>query len=140
MTKKPIAISGLLIILLSFSILFACSCSLDRLSMLESAAIHVQSIVQKELNNLDADMAEAAVALGKSGLSGAEARQILNNLYHKNDYIVDCSATDTAGIMVTIMPEMYSSHEGTDISHQEVMIEFNKDRKPDIPGVSTSQL
>jgi hypothetical protein len=127
----------LLFILVAMS-LSTCSCVMEEYSMLEDAAVGIQNIVQGKLDKLDIDMSEAAVALGKTGLSGTESRQILDKLYQENNFVVDCCATDVSGKMITIMPDTYSSYEGTDISQQDVTLEFNKTRKPMLSNVFTA--
>jgi hypothetical protein len=138
MITKQLLAKVLLVILVSFSFILACSCSTDDLSILKNTAAEIQEIVQNKLDALDADIEDAASRLGETGLSGAEALQILDNLYQKNSFIVDCCTTDTAGIMITLMPEIYSSYEGTDISRQEVTVEFNKTKKPLLSKVFTA--
>jgi hypothetical protein len=135
--KKSI-VKIFLVLLVSISCLSACSYPVAEQSMLNGTATGFKQIVQRDLDQLDADAESAAEALGKTGLSGSEARQILDNLYRKNDYVVDCCATDASGKMVTIMPEIYSRYEGSDISGQEVTIEYNQTKKPMLSKVFTA--
>jgi hypothetical protein len=138
MITRQSSLRMFLVLLISLCFILACSCSTGSDNTLENTATEIQGIVQLNLNTLDFDMSEAATGLGKSGLSGTDARHILDDLYLKNDFIVDCSATDTSGKMITIMPEMYSKYEGTDISQQDVTLEFNKTRQPMLSTVFTS--
>jgi hypothetical protein len=138
MISKSLLLKSFLLFILVAMSLSAFSCSMGEQSMLEDAAVGIQNIVQVKLDKLDIDMSEAAVALGKTGLSGTEARQILDRLYQENKFVVDCCATDMSGKMITIMPEIYSSYEGTDISQQAVTLEFNKTRKPMLSNVFTA--
>jgi hypothetical protein len=138
MISKSLLLKIFLMLMLLATSLLAFSCSVREQRVIEDTAVEVQNIVQGKLDKLDISTSEAAVALGKTGLSGTEARQILDKLYQENDYVVDCCATDISGKMITIMPETYSNYEGTDISQQEVTLEFNKTRKPMLSEVFTA--
>ncbi len=80
----------------------------------------IRTAVQAELDRLDADVADAAMKLKVTGLSGDAARQILNGLCAKYPYLVDCSTVDTTGKLVTVAPDAYSRYEGTNIGTQDV--------------------
>jgi hypothetical protein len=138
MISKSLKLKSFLILILVATSLLACSCSVREKSLLEDTAVEVQNIVQGKLDKLDINISEAATDLGKTGLSGTEARQTLDKLYQQNDFVVDCCATDMSGKMITIMPEEYSSYEGTDISQHDVTMEFNKTRQPMLSEVFTA--
>ena len=138
MISKNLLLKTLLILMVVIMSLSACSYSTNSGNILENTATGIHKIVQEKLDKLDIDMSEAAAALGKTGLSGTEARQILDRLYQENSFVVDCCATDASGKMITIVPDTYSSYEGTDISQQDVSLEFNKTRKPMLSDVFTA--
>jgi hypothetical protein len=92
--------------------------------------LQIQKAVQLELDNLDRDLSGAASKLSRIGLSGSEARQILNELSGNHPFLIDCSTVDVAGKMVTVAPEAYSRYEGSDISTQDTTIQFNAVKKP----------
>jgi hypothetical protein len=97
---------------------------------LKTTTQQIQQAVQIELNELDLDLSNAAAELSRTGLSGPEARNVLNGLTDKYPFIIDTCTTDTVGKMVTVAPDAYSSYEGTDISTQDVTIKMNETRKP----------
>jgi hypothetical protein len=97
---------------------------------LKTTEQQIQTAVQTELNKLDLDMSNEAASLSRTGLSGTEARNILNGLPDKYRFIIDTCTADPAGKMVTVAPDSYRSYEGSDISQQTVTIEFNKTKKP----------
>lgn len=117
------------VILVAFILISGCAPS-DTEIQLKTVTGQIQKAVQSEMDGLDSDLSAAAASLSKSGLSGPEARGILNGVYQKHPYIIDTCTTDAVGIMVTVAPDAYSRYEGTDISHQDVTIEFTKTGKP----------
>jgi hypothetical protein len=127
-------------IALSLILVPACGCtgSTTQEQQLRTTTLQIQKAVQSELDNLDRDMSAAASELSRTGLSGPEARQILNRLVSKYTFIIDSCATDVAGKMVTIAPDAYSGYEGTDISTQDVTVKFNETKKPMLSQVFTA--
>jgi len=97
---------------------------------LKTATEQIQTVAQTELNKLDLDLSNAAAELSRTGLSGPESRNVLKELTDKYPFIIDTCTTDTAGKMVTVAPDAYSSYEGADISTQDVTIKINETRKP----------
>jgi hypothetical protein len=97
---------------------------------LKTTTRNIQQAIQTALNELDLAMSNAAAELSRTGLTGPEARNVLNGLTDKYPFIIDACTTDTAGIMVTVAPDAYSSYEGTDISTQDVTIQINETHKP----------
>jgi hypothetical protein len=127
MSKKLSLITLALSLIL---ILAGCTAPNAQELQLRTTTQEIQQAVQIGLNELDLDISNAAAGLSRTGLSGNEARQILNGLTDKYPFISDSCTTDTAGKMVTVAPDAYSSYEGTDISTQDVTIKMNETRKP----------
>ncbi len=90
----------------------------------------IKQAVQIELNNTDLDLSNAAAELSRTGLSGDEAGNILNELVVKHPFIIDTCTTDAAGKMITVAPDAYRQYEGTDIGTQDVMIKFMETKQP----------
>ncbi len=80
----------------------------------------IRVATQAELDKLDADVADAALKLTSTGLSGDGARQILNGLCARYPYLIDCSTVDTTGKVVTMAPDAYRRYEGSNIETQDV--------------------
>ncbi|MCP4644166.1 MAG: hypothetical protein GY851_27235 [bacterium] len=97
--------------------------------------IRIQGIVQGKLDALDADLAAAAESLAGTGLSGAEARAVLEDLCGKHAYAIDVCTIDTSGRMVTVFPEEYTSAEGTDISGQAQVAKMIETKQPVMSGL-----
>ena len=123
------------VLLVSFTLCFSCTSTLQGFDRLNAIAQQIQQSIQTELDSLDSDMSVAASQLVKTGLSGNDARQILNSICTKYTFVIDCAAANTDGKLVTVAPDVYRSYEGSDISKQEVTIEFNKTKKPRLSKV-----
>jgi len=108
----------------------AFACTANPADEARDITLQIQKAAQLELDSLDLDTASVASQLAKTGLSGQDARLVLTQLLGKHNYIVDVAATDPAGVMVTLAPDSYSKFEGTDVSKQDVSIEYNRTRKP----------
>jgi hypothetical protein len=123
-----------------FLILVPAGCSTQNAQelRLKTTTQQIQQAIQTELDNLDADMSNAAAELSRTSLSGEEARDILNGLAAKYPFIIDTCTTDVDGKMVTIEPDTYSSYEGTDISMHEVTVKFNETRQPMLSQMFTA--
>lgn len=91
---------------------------------IKSATDNLQSIIQSKLLNLDNAVSAAAKKIAKSGLQGEETRGILNGLCKKYPYLLDCSAADTWGKMITVAPEGYRRYEGTDTATTDASKQF----------------
>jgi len=91
---------------------------------LKSGTDNLQSIIQSKLLNLDNAVSAAAEKIAKSGLQGEETRGILNGLCKKYPYLLDCSAADPQGKMITVAPEEYRRYEGTDTATTEASKKF----------------
>jgi len=109
---------------------YGCASSFNHEGQLKTTALQVQEAVQLELDNLDSDLSGAASELSRTGLSGPEARQILNGLCSKHPFVIDSCTTDVAGKMVTVAPEAYSSYEGSDISTQDPVVKMRETKEP----------
>jgi len=117
---------------------YGCTGSLNHEEQLKTTTLQIQEAVQSELDNLDSDLSGAASKLSGTGLSGPEARQILNELCSKHPFIIDSCTTDVAGKMVTVAPEAYSSYEGSDISTQDPMVKLRETKEPMLSQVFTA--
>ncbi|MBN2463778.1 MAG: cache domain-containing protein [Dehalococcoidia bacterium] len=101
-------------------ILAGCTGSVNQEEQLKTTTLQIQKAVQLELDNLDSDLSTATSELSRTGLSGPEARQILNGLCSKYSFMIDFATADTTGNMVTVAPEAYSSYEGTYIGTEKL--------------------
>jgi len=86
---------------------------------IKAATDNMRSIIQSKLLNLDNAVSGAAGKIAKSGLQGEETRKILEGLCKKYPYLLDCSAADPRGKLVTVAPEAYRRFEGTDTATTE---------------------
>lgn len=114
--------------LLFFSFLFMVSAAeaANQPVMLTTA----QQQVTAAFERLDTGLKKAAGELGKTGLTGKGARQVLTEACKEFSYAVDCATVDTKGRLTTIEPAQYRSFEGTDISAQEQVKQVLKLYKP----------
>ena len=83
-----------------------------------------------KLNKIDADLANAAKGLSKTGLHSPEARKILHDLCRTAPYAIDCATVDSAGTMLMLEPESTGKFEGAAIGKQEQIVRLQKSRKP----------
>ena len=106
---------------------------------LQSATENLQAIIQSKLLNLDNAVSAAAEKIAKSGLQGEETRGILNGLCKKYPYLLNCSAADPQGKMVTVAPEEYRRYEGTDTANtgasKKFFAEFSENNKPMLSNI-----
>ena len=111
-----------LVIALSVMIapVFGCAAPSGDEAQTKAAVEKIRVAAQAELDKLDADVADAALKLKGTGLSGDGARQILNGLCAKYPYLVDCSTVDTTGKIVTMAPDANRRYEGSNIGTQDV--------------------
>jgi hypothetical protein len=130
MVKQRFFLVVVIALSLMLVLAYGCAGSISQEEQLKTTTLQIQKAVQSELDNLDRDLSTAASELSRTGLSGPEARQILNGLYSKHTFIIDCLTANVAGKMVTVAPDAYSSYEGTDISTQDVTVKFNETKKP----------
>lgn len=97
-----------------------------------------QNKVTAEFTRLDNSLKKAALELGKTGISGDNARRILATTCEELSYAIDCATVDTLGRMTTVEPEKYRSFEGKDISAQKQVKRILKTRKPVLSAVFRS--
>lgn len=114
--------SLILIFILCTMLITACGCagSLNNEGQLQTTTQKIQLAVQSELDSLDRDLSSAASQLARTGLSGSEARQILDGLCSKYPFLIDCLAADAAGKVTAAAPEAYRKYEGTDLGTQDI--------------------
>jgi hypothetical protein len=120
MVRQRFFLAVVLALSLMLVLAYGCTGSVNREGQLKTTTLQIQKAVQSELDNLDSDLSGAASELSGTGLSGPEARQILNGLCSKYPFIIDYATADTAGNMVTVAPEAYSSYEGSYIGTENV--------------------
>jgi len=120
MSTKRTSLFIALALSLVLTLSYGCTAPSGREAQLKNTTLQIKQAVQSEMNSLDLDISAAASQLSTTGLSGTEARQILNRLVGKYPFIIDCAIGDDAGNMVTVAPEAYSSYEGSYIGTQNV--------------------
>ena len=117
---------------------YGCTAQTPEQIMLKDITTQIQNTVQTELDYLDQDMSAMATQLSGTGLSGPEARQILNLLYSKHPFLTDCLTADPSGKIATVAPEDYIKYEGTDISGQPITIKFRETKQPMLSQLFTA--
>ena len=130
MVTKRFSLVAIFALSMMIILTYGCASSFNHEGQLKTTALQVQEAVQLELDNLDSDLSGAASELSRTGLSGPEARQILNGLCSKHPFVIDSCTTDVAGKMVTVAPEAYSSYEGSDISTQDPVVKMRETKEP----------
>ena len=100
-----------------------------------AALLQTRQQVTAEFDRLDHSLKKAAKELGKTGLTGDDARRILTATCQEFSYMMDCSVIDLHGRMITVEPARYRSVEGTDISDQAHVINILKHHKPVLSAV-----
>lgn len=130
MIRQRVFFGVVLVLALTLALVYGCTGPASQERQLKTTALQIQKAAQSQLNNLDRDISAVASDLSRIGLSGPEARQILNGLSSKYPFIIDCCTADPAGKIVTVAPNAYSHYEGSDISGQSVAITFNETKKP----------
>ncbi len=100
--------------------------------------VNTRQQVTAEFARLDRGLKKAAKELGKTGLTGDDARRILAATCSEFSYTIDCSAIDAYGRMKTVEPARYRSVEGTDISDQLHVRQILKRHKPVLSAVFRS--
>jgi hypothetical protein len=130
MVIKRFSLVAVLALSVMLILIYGCAGSFNHEGQLKTTTLQVQKAVQLELDNLDNDLSGAASELSRTGLSGPEARQILNELCSKHPFVIDSCTTDLAGKMVTVAPEAYSYYEGSDISEYGPTVKLRETKKP----------
>ncbi len=108
--------------------------TLTNLSKREDMAtllIHDVTAINSKLLEVDSAISNACQELSITGLVGAEAEKILNDIYSENsDIIVNAATADKNDILLAIQPNNYSSIIGQDIKNQEQNIEMHTTMRP----------
>ena len=98
---------------------------------MEQILIQAEADINAELVRLDRLLSNACQQLSTTGLTGSEAKNILNSLYTENSDVIIYSATaDQNDILLTVQPSKYNSITGIDIKDQEQNIEMHKTMRP----------
>jgi hypothetical protein len=124
MKKNLSTLSAALLAAVLIVITGACAGPVQTAKQLQSATESIQGILQSKLANLDNALADAVGKIAKSGLKGEETRGTLNALCKKYPYLLDCSASDPQGKMVTVAPDQYRRYEGTDTATTDASKRF----------------
>ena len=95
----------------------------------------LQSSLQLVLEGCDQDLAQAAIRLSITGLTGAGAVEVLGDLFRRNPYAVDFCTVDAAGHIVEVEPPQYLHYKGADISAQEHVVRMRQTRQPVLSGM-----
>jgi hypothetical protein len=106
--------------------------------MLPAELLRAREALTAHLDRTEADCARAAERLGRTGLTGRGARQVLAALCEAHPEVVDCAAVDLKGRMVTVEPAAWRTAEGADISSQEQVIVLRNTRQPILSRVFRS--
>jgi hypothetical protein len=78
----------------------------------------LQDKIAAELNQMDADLAQAAEQLAATGLKGDEASKILYKLFQDHASAIDIATIDPDGTLLLIEPGRYKESEGSSIKEQ----------------------
>ena len=95
-----------------------------------SLLIQAQSSINAELERLDSSLQTACQRLSTTGLSGAHARTVLEDVVSNNSLIVNAATSDLNDILVAVEPSEYSNIEGQDISGQAQNIQLHQTMRP----------
>jgi hypothetical protein len=120
MSTKRTALLMALALSLMLVLANGCSASFSQREQLKTTTLLIQRDAQAKLDNLDHDMSVAASQLSGTGLSGAVAKQVLSGLVGKHPFVIDYATADTAGNMVTLIPEVYNRFQGSYIGTENV--------------------
>lgn len=130
MLSKICSLTILLITALVIAVTGCATGPVGNEQQLQSSADDMQKAIQAKLTELDHGLAEAAVKMAKTGLTGDGAREILEGLCVRYPYLVDTAAQDIRGTMVTLAPASARQYEGTNTSKNEVSTEFFANKEP----------
>jgi len=101
-----------------------------------SLLLHDGASINSELQKLDSVVLDACQKLSSTGLTGAAAEQILNEIYTENsDIIVNAVTADKNDILLAVQPSNYSDIIGEDITDQEQNIEMHQTMRPAISNL-----
>lgn len=131
MKLKPIPLLVLLVSVFLSVIITGCSSgTVVSEAQLQPVTVKMQQQLQARLSDLDNTLAAAALKIAKSGLTGDETRQVLEDMCSQCPYLVDCAAADNSGTMLTLAPESCRQYEGISTSKNEVSTEFAANKEP----------
>ncbi len=101
-----------------------------------SLLLHDGASINSELQKLDSVVLDACQKLSSTGLTGAAAEQILNEIYTQNsDIIVNAATADKNDILLAVQPSNYSDIIGEDITDQEQNIEMHQTMRPAVSNL-----
>lgn len=101
-----------------------------------SLLLHDGASINSELQKLDSVVLDACQKLSSTGLTGAAAEQILNEIYTQNsDIIVNAATADNNDILLAVQPSNYSDIIGEDITDQEQNIEMHQTMRPAVSNL-----
>lgn len=101
-----------------------------------SLLLHDGASINSELQKLDSVVLDACQKLSSTGLTGAAAEQILNEIYTQNsDIIVNAATADKNDILLAVQPSNYSDIIGEDITDQEQNIEMHQTMRPTVSNL-----
>lgn len=101
-----------------------------------SLLLHDGASINSELQKLDGVVLNACQKLSSTGLTGAAAEQILNEIYTQNsDIIINAATADNNDILLAVQPSNYSDIIGEDITDQEQNIEMHQTMRPAVSNL-----
>lgn len=101
-----------------------------------SLLLHDGASINSELQKLDSVVLDACQKLSSTGLTGAAAEQILNEIYTQNsDIIINAATADNNDILLAVQPSNYSDIIGEDITDQEQNIEIHQTMRPAVSNL-----
>lgn len=101
-----------------------------------SLLLHDGASINSELQKLDGVVLNACQKLSSTGLTGAAAEQILNEIYTQNsDIIINAATADNNDILLAVQPSNYSDIIGEDITDQEQNIEIHQTMRPAVSNL-----
>lgn len=98
--------------------------------IMRNVLFETQTRINNELQSLDAALLDACSQLSTTGLTGAQARAVLDELVANNSLIVNAATADAHDVLLAVEPAKYVSIEGEDISLQEQNIQMHKAMRP----------
>ncbi|HPQ81402.1 MAG TPA: hypothetical protein PLZ86_06715 [bacterium] len=102
----------------------------------ETALQRMMEGITKGIETLSGDLEAAAGELGKTGLTGDEARDVLKNLCSKHrSALIDCAAIDDEGVIATVEPKAFRTLEGTDVHRHPVNAQLIKTKEPSLSQI-----
>jgi len=108
---------------------------LEAKQTMTSLLIQSQSSINTELERLDSNLQTACQRLSTTGLSGAHARTVLEDMVGNNSLIVNAATSDLNDILVAVEPSEYSNIEGQDISSQAQNIQLHQTMRPAMSNI-----